>query len=656
MSTDATIATHEQAPASLARPRREPVVADRHEGAHRATRWGSLALSLGALGVVYGDIGTSPLYTVQLIFSGDHPMAPSPLRVYGALSLIFWALALVVTLKYVLLILRVDNGGEGGIMALVALIERLVKTRRKTGLVIVGVLGASLFYGDGMLTPAISVVSAVSGLQVASPALASQVIPFSLAILVVLFALQRFGTGAVGGLFGPIMVVWFLVLGALGIKEVAVHPDIVRSLSPTYAGQFIADDPTMGFFALGSVFLAVTGAEAIYADMGHFGRKAITRAWLLLAFPCLLLNYMGQGALLLSRPETVSNPFFFLVPGGQTGQKAMVVLATVATVIASQAVISGAFSVTQQVIQLGFLPRMSIRHTSKRIMGQIYIPVVNWLLCAAVIVLVFTFRSPTGLANAYGIALSAIFATNTLLAFVVFRTLWRKPLKLVVPGAALFLFVELTFFAANLTKILSGGWFPLVVGAIFFTILTTWHRGRITLGRAMREGRVSLRRYINRMIDEPPNRIPGTAVFLTTSLDTVPTALLNNAEHNGIVHERVVLVKVHMVGVPHVPEAQRVAVKNLRLGFVAVAATYGYQDEPDVVAALRQAQRQGLDLDLDRISYYVDHVTILPTGRARMAGWRKRLFAVLHQNSTPVARSYGIPPDRVFEVGAYVEL
>jgi KUP system potassium uptake protein len=472
----------------------------------------------------------------------------------------------------------------------------------------------------------------------------------------VLFALQRFGTGAVGGLFGPVMVVWFLVLGALGIREIAVHPGIVRSLSPTYGIEFVADDPVMGFFALGSVFLAVTGAEAIYADMGHFGRKAITRAWLGLAFPCLLLNYMGQGALILTRPDTVSNPFFFLVPGGQTGQKAMVVLATIATVIASQAVISGAFSVTQQVIQLGFLPRMSIRHTSRKIMGQIYIPVVNWLLCAAVITLVFTFRSPTGLANAYGIALSAIFATNTLLAFVVFRTLWRKPLKLVIPGAALFLFVELTFFAANLTKVLSGGWFPLVVGAIFFTILTTWHRGRITLGKAMREGRVSLRRYINRMIDEPPNRIPGTAVFLTTSLDTVPTALLNNAEHNGIVHERVVLVKIHTVGVPHVPESQRVAIKHLRLGFVAVAATYGYQDEPDVVAALEQARRQGLDIDLDRTSYYVDHVTILPTGRARMAGWRKRLFALLHQNSTPVARSYHIPPDRVFEVGAYVEL
>jgi KUP system potassium uptake protein len=633
-----------------------PATIESHRGTHRSARFGAAALSLGALGVVYGDIGTSPLYTVQLIFSGDHPMAPSPLRVYGALSLIFWALALIVTLKYVLLILRVDNHGEGGIMALVALIERVVKSRRKTGLVMVGVLGASLFYGDGMLTPAISVVSAVSGLKVASPALAHQIVPFSLLILIGLFTLQRFGTGAVGGLFGPIMVIWFVVLGALGVREVASQPEIIRALSPTYAGRFLADDPTIGFLALGSVFLAVTGAEAIYADMGHFGRKAITRAWLFLAFPALILNYMGQGALILAHPKTVVNPFFLLVPGGQTGQKAMVVLATVATVIASQAVISGAFSVTQQVIQLGFLPRMTIRHTSKRIIGQIYIPVVNWLLLTAVIALVLTFRSPTGLANAYGIALSAIFATNTFLAFVVFRTLWHKPLKLVIPGGAIFILVELTFFAANLTKLLSGGWFPLVVGAIFFTILTTWHRGRLTLAKAMREGRVSLRRYINHMIDEPPNRIAGTAVFLTSSLETVPTALLNNAEHNGIVHERVILVKIHTVGVPHVDDASRVSIEKLRLGFIAITARYGYQDEPDVVEALRLAQRQGLDIDLEHTSYYVDHVTILSTGHARMAGWRKRLFALLYQNSTPIARSYNIPPDRVFEVGAYVEI
>jgi KUP system potassium uptake protein len=654
MNTHAAMGTTEAPPAA---PRRGPGK-DAHgrAAALPATGWASLALSLGALGVVYGDIGTSPLYTMQLIFRGDHPMGPSPLRVYGALSLIFWALALVVTLKYVLLILRVDNGGEGGIMALVALVERVVKGRPKTGLVIVGVLGASLFYGDGMLTPAISVVSAVSGLQVASPALAAQIVPFSLAVLIALFALQRFGTGAVGGLFGPIMVVWFLVLGVLGIREVAAHPDIVRAVSPAYAARFIADDPLMGFFALGSVFLAVTGAEAIYADMGHFGRRAITRAWLGLAFPCLLLNYLGQGALILSRPETASNPFFFLVPGGQTGQKAMVILATLATVIASQAVISGAFSVTQQVIQLGFLPRMTIRHTSKRIVGQIYIPVVNWLLCTAVIVLVLSFRSPTGLANAYGIALSAIFATNTLLAFVVFRVLWRKPLKLVLPGAAFFLLVELTFFAANLPKVLSGGWFPLAVGAIFFTILTTWHRGRITLRRVRREGRVPLRDYLNRMIDEPPNRIPGTAVFLTTSLDTAPTALLTNAGHHGIVHERVILVHVRTTGVPHVAAADRLEIERLRLGFITIAATYGYQDEPDVQAALAEAGRQGVAIDPDRTSYYVDHVTILPTGRSAMAGWRTRLFALLYQNSAPVARSYRLPPDRVFEVGAYVEL
>jgi KUP system potassium uptake protein len=634
----------------------DPHPQDTHTEAHGRARWGTLALSLGALGVVYGDIGTSPLYTVQLIFTGDHPMGPSPVHVYGALSLIFWALALVVTLKYVLLILRVDNHGEGGIMALVALIERVVRSRRKAVLVIVGVLGASLFYGDGMLTPAISVVSAVSGLKVASPALAAQIVPFSLAILILLFMLQRFGTGAVGGLFGPIMVIWFLVIGAIGLKEVATNPGVLQAVSPIYAARFVADDPKMAFFALGSVFLAVTGAEAIYADMGHFGRKAITRAWLCLAFPALLLNYAGQGALILAHPRTIENPFFLLVPGGQTGQKAMVVLATIATVIASQAVISGAFSVTQQVIQLGFLPRMTIRHTSKRIQGQIYIPVVNWLLLAAVVVLVLTFRSPTGLANAYGIALSAIFATNTLLAFVVFRALWHKPLRLVIPGAVLFMTVELTFFAANLTKLFSGGWFPLVVGAVFFTLLTTWHRGRVLLGRAVREGRVSLRRYINRMIDEQPNRAPGTAVFLSSSLDTVPTALLRNAEHNAIVHEHVVLVKIRTVGMPHVEEIHRISIERLRLGFVAVTATYGYQDEPDVVAALAQARRQGLDLDLEDTSYYVDHVTVLPTGTARMARWRKRLFAVLHQNATPVARSYHIPPDRVFEVGGYVEI
>jgi KUP system potassium uptake protein len=653
MSTDATLQAPIRRQAGAA-SRPTTAVADEAQGAHHASRWGALALSLGALGVVYGDIGTSPLYTVQLVFARGRHLPPTPTHVYGAMSLIFWALMLVVTLKYVLLIMRADNHGEGGIMALVALIQRSIASRRKAVLVAVGIMGASLFYGDGMLTPAISVVSAVSGLQVASPSLASQVVPFSLAILIALFALQRFGTGAVGILFGPIMMVWFLGLAALGGREVLAHPGVLRALSPSYAATFIANDPKTGFLSLGPVFLAVTGAEAIYADMGHFGRPAITRAWLALCLPALVINYMGQSALILAHPSYTDNPFFRLVPAGL--QLPMVILATVATVIASQAVISGAFSVTQQVMQLGFLPRVSIRHTSKRIMGQIYIPVVNWVLLAAVICLVLAFHTSSGLASAYGIALSAIFATNTLLAFVVFRVLWHKPLKLIIPGAALFLTVELTFFAANLQKVFSGGWLPLVVGALLFVILTTWHRGRMLLAKAAREGRVSLRRYLNRMIDEPPDRAPGTAVFVTTSLETVPPALLRNAEHNHVVHERVILLKLETIGRPHVSPASRVSFERLRLGFVTVLARYGYQDEPDAVEALRLAAAQGLDIDVDHVSFFIDHASVLPTGRARMAGWRKRLFALLYQNSSPAARYYRLPPESVFEVGAYVEL
>jgi KUP system potassium uptake protein len=628
--------------------------AGRHPGhAGSASRWAAAALSLGALGVVYGDIGTSPLYTIQLVFT-SHPLTPTPGHVYGAVSLIFWALMTIVTLKYVLLILRADNFGEGGIMALVALIERAVPGRRKRVLVVVGILGASLFYGDGMLTPAISVVSAVSGLKVASPALAAQIVPFSVAILVALFAVQRFGTGAVGALFGPIMIVWFAALAALGGVEVAAHPGIVRALSPTYGVEFLASDPRMGFLSLGPVFLAVTGAEAIYADMGHFGRPAITRSWLGVAFPALLLNYMGQGALVLERPSTVRNPFFLLAPGW--AQVPLVVLATMATVIASQAVISGAFSVTQQVVQLGFLPRVSIRHTSRKIAGQIYIPVVNWLLLTAVIGLVLGFRSSSGLASAYGIALSAIFATNTLLAFVVFRTLWRKPLWIVVPGAVAFISVELTFFAANLPKVLSGGWLPLAVGAVFFAILTTWRRGRMLLARRIRENRVPVRRYLNRLIDAPPNRVPGTAVFLTPSQESVPPALLVNAEHNHVLHEQVILLTVQTVPVPHVTGDYRLAIRRLRLGFVGIVARFGYRDTPNVVAALELARREGLDIDLEQTSYFVSHVSLIPTGHARMVRWRTRLFALLYRNSTPVARYFNVPPDRVFEVGVYVEL
>ncbi len=623
---------------------------------HAATgRWGALALSIGALGVVYGDIGTSPLYTMQLVFT-LHPLSPTPTHVYGALSLIFWSLLTVVTFKYVLLILRADNHGEGGIMALVALIQRSMTGRRKEALILVGVLGASLFYGDGMLTPAISVVSAVSGLQVASPALASQVVPFSLAILLALFLLQRFGTGTVGFMFGPVMLVWFAVIGAIGLHQVVQDPGILRSLSPSYGAQFMWNEPTAGFLSLASVFLAVTGAEAIYADMGHFGRKPITRAWLVVCLPTLMLNYLGQGALVLHHPAAVSNPFFIAVPGGQTAQKAMVILATMATVIASQAVISGAYSVTQQLVQLGFLPRVSIRHTSAKIRGQIYIPMVNWALMAAVLGLVIGFRDPQGLASAYGVALSAIFATNTLLAFTVFRVLWRKPLWLVIPGALVFLTVELTFFAANLGKLFSGGWIPLAVGAVFFGILTTWRKGRSILERRVQKGRVPLRRYINRMIDAEPLRVPGTAVFLTSSQDTVPPALLTNVEHNHVIHEHVILLTVETASVPTVPASKRLTVTTYRLGFVGIVARYGYQDAPDVPAALRLAVDQGLDADLEHASYYVNHVSLIPTGEVSLPRWRAKLFAILHQNSTPAARYFRIPPDQVLEVGVYVTM
>ena len=634
------------------RPRDDPAAG---HATTRTSRWASLALSVGALGVVYGDIGTSPLYTIQLIFT-VHPLSPSPGHVYGAISLIFWSLVMVVTLKYVLLILRADNHGDGGIMALVALVQQSVSGRRRTFLITIGILSAALFYGDSMLTPAISVVSAVSGLQIASPSLAAQIVPFSVAILIALFALQRFGTGAVGALFGPIMLVWFAVLAVIGGNEVAAHPGILRSLSPTYAAGFLAGDPGPAFLSLASVFLAVTGGEAIYADMGHFGRRAITRSWLCVAFPALMLNYLGQGALILHRPESVSNPFFLMVPGGQAGQTLMVVLATVATVIASQAVISGAFSVTQQLVQLGFLPRLTIRHTSRRIMGQIYIPVVNWLLLVAVIGLTLGFRNPEHLAAAYGVALSAIFATNTLLAFTVFRARWRKPLWLVLPGATVFLTVELAFFAANLGKLFSGGWLPLAVGAIFFTVLTTWRQGRAAVARQIRDDRVPVRRFLNRLIDEQPLRVPGTAVYLSSTPETVPAALLSNLEHNHIVHEQVILLTVETVGRPHVPQRDGLTVEHLRIGFTRIVARVGYQDAPNVPAILRLAGSEGLVIDPATTSYYVNHVTLIPAGGSRMAAWRRRLFTVLYRNSIPAARYFNIPPDRVVEVGAYIQI
>ncbi len=620
------------------------------------SRKATAALSLGALGVVYGDIGTSPLYAIQQVFVGSHKLTATDPHVFGALSLVVWSLLLIVTVKYIVLLMRAGNNGEGGIMALVALVERAVESpRQRTVLLLIGVLGASLFYGDGMITPAISVMSAVEGLNVASPSLSSNVIPISLFVLIVLFLAQRLGTGAVGVLFGPITAVWFAAIGLCGAVEVAAHPDILKSLSPTYGAMFLADDPHGGFLSLGAVVLAVTGAEALYADMGHFGRPAITRAWVAIVFPALILNYLGQGALLLHNPSAADNPFYRLVP--EWGQLPMVFLATIATIIASQAVISGAFSLTRQAVQLGLLPRVTIRHTSKSMEGQIYIPFINWALLIAVIGLVVGFGSSSHLASAYGIAVTGTFATTTILAFVVFRKLWHKPLWIVIPGAAFFLTIELTFFAANLTKIGSGGWLPLVVGLSVFTVLTTWRKGQRLVAHRMREGRIPIRRYINRLIEEPVLRVPGTAVYLTVTGDATPPALMTNVAANRVLPETVVLFTAETEGVPYVDDDKRFAIESLRLGFIRVQARYGFQERPDVFAALRRARDAGFQVDVETPAFILSHVSLVPAvNQHSLPRWRRWLFVLLQRNSTPAAQYFNLPPQMVFEVGAPVEV
>jgi KUP system potassium uptake protein len=623
----------------------------------------TIGLTLAALGVVFGDIGTSPLYAMREVFGGAHDLAPDPGRVYGVISLIFWSLTIIVTLKYVALIMRASNQGEGGIMALVALVKRTPTSARfGAGLTLLGIFGASLFYGDGMITPAISVLSAVEGLEVAAPGVGGLVVPIALVILTGLFVVQRYGTGAVGSLFGPVMLVWFAVLSALGLGQIVQHPSVLRSLSPTYAVQFFADNGLVAFLALGSVVLAVTGAEALYADMGHFGRPAIMRAWLLLAFPALLLNYMGQGALLIAEPGAADNPFYRLAP--EWGQLPLVVLATAATIVASQAVISGAFSVTRQAIQLGFLPRMAVRHTSASEMGQVYVPAINWLLFVAVVALVVGFRSSSNLASAYGIAVTATLAIDTVLAFVVIRKMWNKPLWLTLAGAAGFLAVDLAFFAANTTKILHGGWFPIAMGVVVFTLLSTWWRGRRLALQRLAAREMPLDRFIQLIRAQkargmpgiPLQRIPGTAVYLSAVDGGTPLPLNRNVEHNHVLHEHVVLVTSAVKGVPRVSDDERLQITDLGQGITRVVASYGFQEQPDVPAALRLAAGRGVDIDPERASYFLGHVTLNPVGSEGMALWRKRLFAAMSKNSFRASTYLGVPSDRVVEVGTQVDI
>ncbi len=621
--------------------------------ADHARTAGATTLTLAALGIVFGDIGTSPLYSMHEVFAGTHPMAPTTDRIYGVVSMIVWALMIIVTLKYVLLIMRASNRGEGGIMALIALVRRAVhRPGARYAFVALGLFGASLFYGDGMITPAISVLSAVEGLRVASPSLSDQVIPIALIVLTVLFCIQRFGTGRVGALFGPMMAVWFITIAVLGVHNIVNEPLVFRCLSPTYAVKFIATEPHEAFLSLGSVVLAVTGAEALYADMGHFGRPAISRAWLFLVFPALILNYLGQGALLLDHPAATRNPFFLLAP--DWGQLPLVILATVATVIASQSVIAGAFSVTRQAVQLGYLPRLVIKHTSQE-EGQIYVPVVNGVLYVAIVGLVLGFRTSTNLAAAYGIAVTGTLAIDTVLAFVVIRLVWKKSWLRVIVGATAFLTVDLSFFAGNISKIPHGGWFPLLIGALVFGLLMTWRRGRLMLAERTEEDSFSLRLFLNRMIEKQPQRIPGTAVFLTAG-ESAPRALQQDFAHHGVLFEQVVIVRVETRGVPRVPDSDRVEVKQARFGFVRVNIRYGFQDEPDIPAALRLANQRGADLDLSSPSYFLSRIQIVPTTSKGMNRFRKHLFVALQKNSAPASRYYRLPPSQVVELGSYVEI
>ena len=614
---------------------------------------GPAALTLGALGVVFGDIGTSPLYAIQTVFEAhDGAVRPNEAGVFGVISLVFWAVTAIVSVKYVTFIMRADNRGEGGIMALIALVEGVsLKSRAATtALVAAGIFGAALFYGDGMITPAISVLGAVEGLEVAAPALKSMVLPITLVVLSVLFAAQRFGTEAVGRFFGPVMVLWFAILAVSGLAKVAASPSILKALSPTYGVEFFIDNGGTAFLALGSVVLVVTGAEALYADMGHFGRPPIRRAWFFLVFPSLILE----------SPKAIGNPFFLLMP--EWGRVPMVLLAVAAAVIASQAVITGAFSVTRQAVQQGFLPRMRIRHTSEA-SGQVYVPAVNGLLFVGVVALVVGFGSSQGLAAAYGIAVTGTFATTTVLFFVVVRLLWHKPLWLVLSSGAAFLLVDLAFFSANLPKVAAGGWFPLLLALALFTLLTTWQRGRklVTARRTEAEGPLADFVEEIRTMDPSPYRAPGTAVCLTAGKQTTPLALRENVEHNHVLHRSVVIVSVDTARVPHVDRSERVVVDELGYeddGILHMTFRYGFQDQHNVPDALRQATTQGLEteIDVENATYFLSQITIVRGNAPGMRRWRKKLFLAMSRTSTSPADYYCLPVNRIVTVGSLIEL
>ncbi len=620
-----------------------------------STKSSLAALTLGAIGVVYGDIGTSVLYALKEVFGSGHvPFTPD--NVYGILSIFFWTLTTIVSLKYVLLVLRADNHGEGGLVAMLALASQSVKDRpqlRKV-LMMVGIFGTCLFYGDGVITPAISVLSAVEGLEVVSPAFKKAVIPLTLLILLALFWVQKRGTAGIGKFFGPITLVWFAAIALLGLLHIAHHPQILWAISPHYAFDFIWSHPGTTFIILGAVVLCVTGGEALYADMGHFGKKPIRLAWFSVVMPALTLNYFGQGALLLDQPEAVKNPFYMMAP--DWALLPLVGLATMATVIASQALISGAFSVTKQVIQLGFLPRLQVLHTSETDTGQIYMPFVNWGLFAAIVIAVGLFKSSSNLAAAYGIAVCTDMLITTILTFFVIRYAWKLPLALCIASTGFFFLVDLAFWSSNMLKLFDGGWFPLVIGGAIFTFMLTWHDGRRLLNESLRSDAIRLSEFLEAVFVAPPARVEGTAVFMTAEPDTVPNALLHNLKHNKILHQQNLFVTVRSHEIPRMEQSKRLEIMPLGHDCWQVIVNYGFKDNPDLPGALALLQDQSYRLDPMSTSYFLSRDIVIPTMGGGMAPWREKLFAQMHHNASAAAEFLNLPANSVVELGSKIEI
>jgi KUP system potassium uptake protein len=613
------------------------------------------ALTLGAIGVVYGDIGTSVLYAVKEVFGSGHVPFTNA-NVYGVLSILFWTLTVIVSLKYVVLVLRADNHGEGGLIAMLALASTAVKDRpelRQT-LLAIGIFGTALFYGDGVITPAISVLSAVEGLEVISPAFRQYVVPITLVVLFALFAVQKRGTGGLGRFFGPITVVWFLTIAGLGVNQILDHPEILAALSPHHALRFMWQQPGTTFIILGAVVLCVTGAEALYADLGHFGKKPIRLAWFLVVMPCLTLNYFGQGALLLAQPEAVKNPFFNMAPDWLL--LPLVLLATMATVIASQALITGAFSVTKQAMQLGYLPRLQVQHTSEHDTGQIYMPFVNWSLFAAIVLAVVMFKSSSNLAAAYGIAVTLDMLITTVLTFFVIRYSWKYPLWLCLSATGVFFVVDLAFFTSNMLKLFAGGWFPLLIGGLVFTLMMTWKRGRGLMGEAQQAEALDLPSFLEAVFVSPPVRVGGTAVFLTAESGIVPNAMLHNLKHNKVLHEQNLFVTVRSHEVPWIAPEQRLQMEPLGHDCWAVVLNYGFKNDPDVPKALQLMRGHGCDMEAMTTSYFLSRDVVTPTLGSGMAPWREKLFAQMHHNASAAAEFLHLPSNAVIELGSKIEI